>query len=197
MKLSINDILIIVQNFINDNIIILSIAIFLIVVSTVIASIKIKNKRPKRTVDIKYNDPLLSNKEIFNKEKIQLQTFNLIKNLKIAKMNFDLDKIRDITTNNVYELYETQIETLKNKQQKNIVEQIKYVKAYITNTTNNNEIINLRVILECLDYIVDKKNNVIKGKYNKKMLQTYEVEIINDNSNYIIKKLNLLYEKEI
>lgn len=195
MKLSINDILIIIQNFISDNIIIIIVAILLIIVSTIIVNIKIKNRKTKKTIDIKYNDPVLSNNNIPNKEEIQLNAFNLIKDLKIAKMNLDLEKIRRITTDNVYELYKTQIETLKNKQQKNIVGQIKYVKSYITNT--NNEIVNLRLIIECLDYIVDKKNNTIKGKYNRKMLQTYEIEIVNNNSNYIIQKLDLLYEREI
>lgn len=195
MKLSINDILIIIQNFINDNIIIILVAIFLIVVSTIIVNIKIKNRKPKKTIDVKYNDPVLSNNDITNKEEIQLQAFNLIKDLKIAKMDLDLEKIREITTDNIYKLYETKIETLKHKQQKNIVGQIKYVKSYITNTTNNS--INLRLIIECFDYKVDKNNNVINGKYNRKMLQTYEVEIINNNSNYIIQKLDLLYEREI
>lgn len=197
MKLNINDILNIIQNFISDNIIIISVAIALIAVSTIIVNIKIKKRETKKKFDINHNDPLLVNKEISNKEEIQLQAFNLLKDLKIAKMNFDLDKIKTITTTNIYELYKTQIETLKTKQQKNISEQIEYVKSYITNTTNNDKIINLRIVIKCFDYIVDKKNTIIKGKYNRKILQTYEIEIINNNSNYIIQKLELLYEREI
>lgn len=195
MKLNISDILNIIQNFINDNIILIIMAILLIIVSTVFTHIKIKNKKTKPTINIKNNDPVLSNNNISNQDNYQITAFNLIKNLKIAKMNFDLEKIKEITTDHIFELYKTQIETLKNKQQKNIVDKIEYVKSYITN--DNHNIINLRTIIKCFDYIVDDKNNVIKGKYNVKMLQTYEIEIIKNNSQYIIQKLNLLYEREI
>lgn len=195
MKLNISDILNIIQNFIGDNIVLIIMAILLIIVSTVFTHIKIKNKKPKPTIHIKNNDSVLSNNNISNKDNYQIKAFNLIKDLKIAKMNFDLEKIKEITTDDIFELYKTQIETLKNKQQKNIVDKIEYVKSYITN--DNHNMINLRVIIKCFDYIVDKKNNVIKGKYNIKMLQTYEIEIINNNSKYIIEKLNLLYEREI
>ncbi len=197
MKLSINDILNIVQNFISDNKIIIIVMFAIIILSTLLVNIKGKKKETKKKLDINHNDPALTNKDIPNKEEIQLQAFNLLKDLKTAKMNLDVDKIRAITTDNIFELYNTQIETLKTKQQKNISEQIEYIKSYITNTTNNNEVINLRVVIKCFDYIVDKKNIVIKGKYNRKTLQTYEIEIINNNSNYIIQKLELLYEREI
>lgn len=197
MKLSINDILTIIQNFITDNIIIISMAISLIIITTIITKIKIKNKKGIKKIDINHNDPLLEKRTINDNEDIQMKAFNLIKELKIAKMNLNIDKIKNITTDNIYNLYETQIETLKNKQQKNIVSQIKYIKSYITNDTDDHKTINLRVVIECFDYIIDKKNNVVKGKYNRKVLQTYEIEIINNNSNYIIKKLELLYEREI
>lgn len=197
MKLSINDILTIIQNFITDNIIIILIAISLIIVTTIITKIKIKNRKPIKKIEISHNDPLLEKKVLNDKEEIQIKAFNLIKEIKIAKMNLDIDKIKNIATNNVYNLYETQIETLKNKQQKNIVGQIKYIKSYITNTANNNQTINLRVVIECFDYIINNKNNIVKGKYNRKVLQTYEIEMINNDSNYVINKLELLYEREI
>lgn len=197
MKLSINDILTIIQNFITDNIIIILIAISLIIVTTIITKIKIKNRKPIKKIEISHNDPLLEKKVLNDKEEIQINAFNLIKEIKIAKMNLDIDKIKNIATNNVYNLYETQIETLKNKQQKNIVGQIKYIKSYITNTANNNQTINLRVVIECFDYIINNKNNIVKGKYNRKVLQTYEIEMINNDSNYVINKLELLYEREI
>lgn len=197
MKLSINDILTIIQNFITDNIIIILIAISLIIVTTIITKIKIKNRKPIKKIEISHNDPLLEKKVLNDKEEIQIKAFNLIKEIKIAKMNLDIDKIKNIATNNVYNLYEAQIETLKNKQQKNIVSQIKYIKSYITNTANNNQTINLRVVIECFDYIINNKNNIVKGKYNRKVLQTYEIEMINNDSNYVINKLELLYEREI
>lgn len=197
MKLNISDMLNIIQNFISDNKIIIIIMVAIIILSSLLVNIKSKKTETKKKLDINHNDPLLSNNNISNKEELQIIAFNLIKELKVAKMNFDIEKIKSITTNDIFHLYETQIKTLKNKQQKNIVEQIEYIKSYITNTINNNETVNLRIVIECFDYIVDKKNRIIKGKYNRKILQTYEIEIIKQKSNYLIHKLELLYEREI
>lgn len=197
MKLNISNMLNIIQNFISDNKIIIIIMVAIIILSSLLVNIKSKKTETKKKLDINHNDPLLSNNNISNKEELQIIAFNLIKELKVAKMNFDIEKIKSITTNDIFHLYETQIKTLKNKQQKNIVGQIEYIKSYITNTINNNETVNLRIVIECFDYIVDKKNKIIKGKYNRKILQTYEIEIIKQKSNYLIHKLELLYEREI
>lgn len=197
MKLNIDDILNIIQNFISDNKIIIIIMISIIILSTLLVNIKSKKKKAKKSYPINHNDPLLSKDDIPNKEELQIKAFNLIRDLKTAKMHFDIDAIKTITTDNLFKLYTKQIETLKNKQQKNMIEQIKYIKSYITNNINNNENVNLRMVIECFDYIIDKNNKVIKGKYNRKMLQTYEIEIMMENSNYRIHKLELLYEREI
>jgi len=120
MKLNIDDILNIIQNFISDNKVIIIIMISIVILSTLLVNIKGEKKKTKKSYPINHNDPLLSKNDISNKEEFQMSAFNLIKELKIAKMNFDIDTIKTITTDNLFKLYATQIETLKNKQQKNM-----------------------------------------------------------------------------
>ena len=150
-----------------------------------------------------HNDPVLINQEnIESKEIIQKLAFDKLVEIKNAKMNYDLDKIKSITNDQLFDLYSRQINTLKENKQKNIVQKIEYIKSYITNINTNSNIqtINLRITIKCFDYTVDKHNNVIKGYYNKKMLQTYEIEIkrdINLEDNCTVEKLELLYERNI
>lgn len=195
--LNISDTLMIIENFINDNKLIFIILIILLILSVVLGNIKAKKKKKQISHDMPHNDPALSNNIAEeNKEQIGQLAYKLITELKIAKMNYDADKIRSITTDNIYDLYKTQIETLQSKKQKNMIQNINYVKSYITSFNHNS--INLRIIIECFDFIIDNKNNVIKGKYNQKVLQTYEIEITKNNSNqYLIQKLELLYERAI
>lgn len=189
--------LLIIKNIISDNYIILIVMVLVIIISTFITKINTKKKKKNYIINNKKNDPLLENNDFNNieeKKEIQEKAFDKLKELKIAKMNLDLNTIKNITTNNVYDLYERQINTLIEKNQKNIVQNIKYINSYITNlnSNENEKIINLRIIIECYDYIV-YKTKIIKGNINKKVLQTYEVEILNNKIN----KLQLLYEREI
>lgn len=196
--LNINDKMMIIENFINDNKIILIVLISLLLISIIFGNIKAKKKEKTITYDIPHNDPILSNNNLTekNKEQISQLAYKLLTELKIAKMNYDINKVRSITTGKIYDLYKTQIETLQSKKLKNIIQHINYVKSYITAFNQNN--INLRIIVECFDFIIDNKNNIIKGKYNQKVLQTYEMEIVKNNSTqYLIQKLELLYEREI
>lgn len=198
MLLNIDNTVMILKNFISDKIIIFIIMIFIIILSTLLVNIKGNKKKKNYIYERKQNDTLLLNqKEISNKEEIQEIAYNLLSNIKVKKMNYDLKAIKSITTDDVYDLYERQINTLKVQNQKNIVQNIKYINSYITKIDSTNNVINLRLIIECYDYVMDSSNNIIKGKYNKKMIQTYEIEILNKNENYLIKKLELLYEREI
>ena len=193
MFLSIENILLKIKNFINDNYIIILLMILIIILFTLIANINTKKKSRNYHFDKKKNDPLLINQNnIENKDEIEKKVFNLLYNLKIYKMNLDIDKIKNIVNNNIYDLYKAQIKTLSEKNQKNIIQDIKYINSYITNISQNNNLINLRMIIECYDYIICN-NKVIKGSNNKKVLQTYEIEILNEKIN----KLELLYEREI
>lgn len=205
MILNIDNTIIIIKNFINDNKIVFIIMIALILLSTLLANVGDKKKKKQTIYEKKYNDPLLeinNNNDIINKEELSQLAFQKLKELKLAKMNFDFNTIRNITNNEIFELYSKQIQTLKNKKQKNIVQNIKYINSHITNiiTNESNQIINFRITIECYDFTTDNYNNAIDKNYNQKLLQTYEIEIkkkLNTIQNCTIEKLQLLYERKI
>lgn len=199
--LELRSIFMVVKNFFADNLFIIIIIVAVSILSTLLVSFKPK-KQKKQEFEKPCHDPLLINQdEISDKEEIQKLAFNILKEIKIAKMNYDLDTIKNITTENIFNLYKQQINTLKQKNYKNIVQNIKYLKSYITNinTNGNTQVINLRIIIECYDFVVESNNTPISGKYNQKVIQTYEIEIKKDKETQkcLIQKLDLLYERYI
>lgn len=188
--------------FINDNIMIILIFIIVTITTFIIINITYSKKKKKVINEKPHNDPLLIHQnEIPTKEIIINKAFNLLTELEIAKMNLDLDKIKIIVSNNVFELYFKKINTLKSNKQKEIFKDIKLINSYITNIKNLNdfEIINLRITIECFNYILNSNNKIISGKYATKLLKTYEMDIKKslNNENHIIDNIRLLYQREI
>lgn len=152
-----------------------------------------ENKVTKKKVD---NLPtVLSNEEIsildanLNLEEFKNIAFNIYKDVQIAWMNFDLDSIKNIISDEIYNMYSMQLDTLKIKHQQNIMDDIKLQNIDITNITyeNNIETIETVIEVECYDYIIDNNKKVIRGSKNKKMLYTYKITFTKHTIDKIIK----------
>ena len=113
--------------------------------------------------NIDYND--ITQKEIdeidstIKIDEFKKKAFKIYKDIQEAWMNFDTDTIRKLTTDEMYNMYSSQLETLKLKHQKNIMKNIEYVDANITNITKEDGVISVVVYLrvKCLDYVINEK----------------------------------------
>ena len=123
-----------------------------------------KARGPKTIINnIKYED--LDDEKItavisdFNKEEFKKQAFNIYKDIQTAWMNFDTNTIRNLTTDELYNMYSAQLTTLKVKKQQNIMKNIEYIDAKIVDVTNENDVYTIKVYLnvKCLDYVIDSK----------------------------------------
>ena len=105
-------------------------------------------------------------------------------------MNFNLDTIKNLVSDEIYNMYSMQLDTLKIKGQKNIMSDITYISNYITdiNVDNNTETIETILKISCYDYLVDDKNNVVRGNKNIKLHYTYRLTFTRK-----IEKTNLKY----
>lgn len=156
--------------------------IFLVVIITIVSNIN-KPKGPKSgsgsnanissNIDIDYQDIEQSKIDeidsTINIEEFKKQAFNIYKDIQEAWMNFDTDTIRKLTTDEMYNMYSSQLETLKLKHQKNIMKNIEYVDANITNITKEDGVISVVVYLrvKCLDYVINEKTKkTLRGKDN-------------------------------
>ena len=108
------------------------------------------------------------------------EAFNIYKDVQEAWMNLDDGKIRPLTTDELYNMYSMQLDTLRVKNEKNIMKEINLVTASLTNLKIENNIETATVIMtvNCYDYIVDSQNKVVRGNDKNKIEITYELTYI-------------------
>lgn len=114
-------------------------------------------------------------------EEFKNTAFNIYKDIQEAWMNFDTDKIRKLTTDEIYNMYSSQLETLKLKNQKNIMKNIEYVDAKIINITNVSGVITINVYLrvKVLDYVINvKTNKTVRGRDNARLDIEYNLTFV-------------------
>lgn len=114
-------------------------------------------------------------------KKLEIQAFNIYKELQYAWMNFDEERIRKLTTDEMYNMYLMQLDTLKVKNQKNIMYDIDYVGSKIINRheENGEETITINMQVSCYDFLIDTNTNkVLRGVANKLNFYSYELTFV-------------------
>ena len=116
----------------------------------------------------------------FDKNNFQKQTFSIYEKIQIAWMNFDYGTLRKYATDTLYNLYYTQLNVLKAKKQKNIMKNFELNDFEIVGMERieNTIALKVRMLVECMDYVVDKENKVIRGTDKQKMVYDYEMTFI-------------------
>lgn len=133
--------------------------------------------------EIKNLDPNL------NIEEFRATAFNIYKDVQEAWMNFDLDKIKNLVSDELYNMYSMQLDTLKIMGQKNIMSDITTNGVHIKNITfeNNIETIETIMIIKCYDYIVDNNEKVIRGNKNIMNIYAYKITFAKHTDNKTLK----------
>lgn len=149
--------------------------IFYFVIRIVIFIEAKKSKKLKEKIVLNKNTNNLLDKD-FDELEFNKQVFNIYKDLQIAWMNFDYDKIKELANDEICNMYVNQLETLKIKNQQNIMSNIEYLEGYIIDykKVNNKEIFKVYLCVSCYDYIINtKNNNIVRGNKNKKVILSY------------------------
>lgn len=127
---------------------------------------------------------ILDNTEILNQipnlniDNFYKETFNIYKEVQLAWMDNDIERVRSILSDEMFNTYRMQLETLRVKNQKNIMEDITLKNVYITNIIkeNNKEIIDVIMNVTCKDYLIDiTTKKVLRG--NKDKVWNYEYKL--------------------
>ena len=105
--------------------------------------------------------------------------------IQYAWMEFKYDMLSNKTTNELYNQYQMQLETLKTKGQKNVMKDFLYVDGMITSVSkvNNQTTVTVEIVTKFYDYIINEKNQVIiRGNDSKKVSMHYRMVFIKNNS---------------
>ena len=94
-------------------------------------------------------------------------------------MNFKLEDVRDIITDELYSMYESQLSTLEVKGEQNIMKDFVLKGSFLKDVTNQNDTITITTgyIIEFYDYIAEQATGkVLRGTSNRKVRITYEMK---------------------
>ena len=102
-----------------------------------------------------------------------------------AWMEFKYDMLSNKTTNELYNQYQMQLETLKVKGQKNVMKDFLYVDGMITNISkiNNRTVVTVEIITRFYDYIINENSQaIIRGTDSKKISMHYRLVFVKDDN---------------
>lgn len=147
-----------------------------------------------------FKSPSSANEEMYN-EILQKYGINSTNDLK--KMVYDsyvkiqqawsandIDKVRHLLSDEMYNTYKMQIMTMINKNQRNAMSDFKYIDAYIENISekDTNIIIKVSLDVNCKDYMIDIKSGMtIKGKSNRINHYSYSLTFVLGKNNNVSK----------
>lgn len=162
----------------------IGIAIFIILLLVYFSNKKKGQKIIEQALNSKLN---LVDINIFQEEKrIEIEAFNLYKKIQFAWMNFDEETIRKCTTDEMFNMYLMQLDTLKAKNQKNIMYDIKYLGSNIKSRyeENGQETIVIDMQVSCYDFIIDTKTNkTVRGSDSNINVYNYELTFVKTKEN--------------
>ena len=112
--------------------------------------------------------------------KILDECYEIFVNVQNAWMNFDYDSLRKETTDNLYNTYYNQLQSLVLKGQKNVMSDFELVEYKLIKLSKKNSITTVKMELEVkfYDYIVDSSNKVVRGKKRKKVRMLYDLTYV-------------------
>lgn len=158
----------------------ITLAIFLAVIALVLISAKKKIKGQMPTTSITKVPPydLEKLKQIlpdFDEKEFEKQTYELYQKIQIAWMNFDYDNMRKCVTDEMYNMYKSQLTTLKVKKQTNVMKDFNLLGFKIFGMETKEDTVSLTVTMqvECYDYITNKDGKVVRGTDKKKVIYNY------------------------
>ncbi len=113
-----------------------------------------------------------------NIKEFKEKAYEIYKNIQIAWMNFDYDTLKNLVTDEMYNMYKSQLEALKLKQQQNIMEDFELEHVKIIGVEKISNIVSIKTLVKVsfYDYVINTKTNeVVRGNKNKKVLLEYEI----------------------
>ena len=153
----------------------------LVVIFSLISDFNEKRKKKKNKLDIKemsvkntniinVNENILSNYGYTASEVVK-EAYDIYYRVQIAWMNNTLEDVRGVLSDEMFNMYKTQLLTLTAKKQKNMMEDITCSYGFIKSIKEHNNELSIDVALSvfCKDYIIDTKTNkIVRGNKENK-----------------------------
>ena len=122
----------------------------------------------------------------FDANKFLLNGYGIFVRIEEAWMNFDLEKVRDCITDEMFNMYESQLTSMEMNGEQNIMKDFRLLNSAITQASKQNNMLQVktRYTVEFYDYIINRSTKaIVRGNSNRKMRMVYEFTFIKDIEN--------------
>ena len=116
------------------------------------------------------SDDIFTKYKLSDKDILKKEFYDIYVKIQKAWSNNDIEKARDVLSDNLFNMYKTQILTMVNKNQRNAMSDFEFVSAYINDVNVNKDVMTVKVMMEvyCKDYLIDiKTDKVLRGDRNR------------------------------
>lgn len=120
-------------------------------------------------------------------EKIAEEAYQIYYDIQMAWMDFDYDSLKTLVTDELFHMYKNQLETLKIKNQQNIMSNFEPVQKMVMSRSKENGVETIKVLLfvDFFDFIQDGEGKVVSGFSTIKVKVSYLLT-------FVVKKDTLL-----
>ena len=172
---------ILVEVFIDPTMIVIS--IFSLFVMAFIISLSSSNTDSPGIYDYlkECPDKMLNQFGITDKEELKKNLYKIFVDIQIANMNFDCDTLYRLCSNEQYNLYKSDLETLKINNHKHIMSDFNFYKMLINSVEKKKDelIIKICLIATFKDYVINTNTNeIVKGQTVSLVNNNYRLEFV-------------------
>lgn len=167
----------------------LFLAIIIVVIIIIVIAAKSKGTpttttAPKSSYVANVNDENVVNKvkELipdFNKDEFIKEGYQIYLDVQDAWTNFKLESVRDKISDEMFNMYQSQLSTMEIKGEQNIMRDFTKQTAYLKDVVKQNDNITITAtyVIDFYDYIVEKSTGkVLRGSASTKMRVTYDMK---------------------
>ena len=146
----------------------------IVIVGGIIISSRKEKKRRDFNLKRKYLPKTAENIKLLE------EAYEIFIETQIAWMSFDYDKLREVTTDELYNTYYNQLQPLKLKEQINVMHDFELVRYEVVEKINGTSGTTVKVELEVkfYDYISNSKGACIRGNQDRKVHMLYDLTYV-------------------
>ena len=153
--------------------------IFIIAIKSALDKSKSTNVHPSMVGSSLSDDEIRKYIPNFDRNKFITDRFNDYVQIQNAWMNFDYNTLRSKLTDELYNQYAMQLDTMKIKNEQNIMSSFKHKETAITEIYEENGelVVTINSVITFYDFIV-QNGRVVRGNSTKKITSLYEMKFV-------------------
>ena len=174
--------------------------IYIIIVIIMILTSKKSNKitsLPKLKSNLDEIDKIKKVIPDFNENKFLKSGYDMFLKIENAWMNLDMEDVHNLITDEMFNMYDSQLDMMKVKNEQNIMSDFVLKDSAITGFLEQNDTIEIKTqyIIEFYDYIIDKDSKkVTSGNKSRKVRMHYEFTFIKNKDKNLFSYLYFIID---